>query len=141
MKEVVYPHLCTRHRKVMGVWCLTCKRAVCPRCSKEAMHEGHKIEAGVDERAVVKLWLARDVSDLIQQGYKVYAQAEAVRAAVRLSWGENVTLEGPREDVGKVRAKLLELQEGREAGGRAKKQAGEAAAVADGDAQVRYESY
>ena len=140
MKEVVYPHLCTRHRKVMGVWCLTCKRAVCPRCSKEAMHGGHKIEAGVDERAVVKLWLDTDVSDLIQQGYKVYAQAEAVRAAVRLSWGENVTLEGPREDVGKVRAKLLELQQGRGTGGRVKKQAGEAAAVAGGDVQVRYES-
>ena len=140
MKEVVYPHLCTRHRKVMGVWCLTCKRAVCPRCSKEATHKGHKIEAGVDERAVVKLWLDSDVSILIQQGYKRYAQAEAVKAAVRLTWGENVTLEGPREDVGKVRAKLLELQQGRGTGGRVKKQAGEAAAVAGGDAQVRCES-
>ena len=109
------------------------------------MHKGHKIEAGVDERAVVKLWLDTDVSALIQQGhngrgYKRYAEAEAVRAAVRLTWGENITLEGPREEVGKVRAKLRELQEGPEAGGRAKKQAGEAAAVAGGGTQVRYES-
>ena len=52
-----------------------------------------------------------------EHGEQPAALAKAVKAAIRLTWGENITLEGPREEVGKVRAKLLELQEGPEAGG------------------------
>ena len=69
MREIVYPHLCTRHRKVMEVWCHTCRKAVCPRCSREAKHGGHKLKAGADERAVVKLWLDSEVSDFLQHGH------------------------------------------------------------------------